>query len=303
MTEALSSGGPSTTDGLPAFDSTVDRALALVADGPLEPPHVLLLSGIGGGLLPERLANAVEFVFPDEPCFGPWAGAPLRQGRLNGLQLWVLDDRGLDAPADPGRPWLGALPVWIAAASGARLVLHTSAGTDLRLEGGVDPGGLALATDHLNLSGRSPLTGIGESRFGPLFPDQTRVHDPALRACLCRAGEERGIPVAEAIVGCSLGPSLETPAEQTWFERAGADLAVQGLATPLIAAAHAGLGVAALVAVVQRRGEAADLRRILERAESLAPAVEDLLLTAAPSIAELALELEEPLLPRLHDDS
>ncbi|MEO0649499.1 MAG: hypothetical protein AAFZ65_02325 [Planctomycetota bacterium] len=286
-----------------SFESAVERAQGALLDAGLSTPHALVLAGLGAGLLPERLSDGIEAFVPDDPRFGPWAGLPVRQGRLGGLLLWVLDDRGIDAPHDRSRPWLSALPIWVAAAAGARLMLHTSAGAELRAEGGIEPGGLAVAVDHLNLSGLSPLTGLGESRYGPLFPDQTRVHDPALRACLHQASNQRGIPLTEVIVGCTLGPAVETPAEQAWFARAGAQVSVQGLASPVIAAAHAGLGLAALTAVVQSRGERVDLRRILERAERLAPALEDLFLTAAPAITELAVELDEPLLPRMHDES
>ena len=74
------------------------------------------------------------------------------------------------------------LAALVAERAGAKALLHSSAGTDL--DGG-SPGArpvLARVVDHITLSGRTPLTGLGPSRLGPLFPDQTRVHDPGLGA-------------------------------------------------------------------------------------------------------------------------
>lgn len=285
-----------------SLDAAVERGLGELLDQGLGTPHLLVLAGIGGGLLPERLGDACEVPLEGAEVWGPWHGGRVISGRLAGLDLWLVDDRGIDAPHDERAPWLRALPIWIAAAAGVRLTLHTSAGASLDPALELERGRLFLATDHLNLSGVSPLRGLGESRYGPLFPDQTRVHDPAVRQALLRAAGERGLSIDTGVVACGPGPSVETPAEQAWFAAAGAAVSVQGLAMPLIACAHAGLSAAALVAVVQRRGEPADLRRILERAEGLAPAIEDLLLTAAPALAELALETEEPLLPRAHEN-
>jgi purine-nucleoside phosphorylase len=42
-------------------------------------------------------------------------------------------------------------------------------------------GDLMLLTDHLNLTGSSPLTGLHEPAFGERFPDQSQVWSPSLR--------------------------------------------------------------------------------------------------------------------------
>lgn len=293
----------STTTDEPSqsLDALVEQATGCLLEVGASHPAALVMAGVGRGLLPERLTDATELTLPSDPVFGPWSACSVVQGSLGGLRIWILDDSGLDAPLERQAPWLHALPVWVAANLGARLLIHTSAGAYLEYDEELAPGDLLIATDHINLSGRTPLLGLGESRYGPLFPDQTRLHDPAVRAVLNRAADERGIGLATGVVACTTGPAVETPAEQAWFAGAGARVSVQGLSSPLIAAAHAGLGVSALVAVVQRRGEAADLRRILQNAERSAPAIEDLLLTAAPGLAALLDEDDLPTLPRAHD--
>ena len=63
---------------------------------------------------------------------------------------------------------------------GARTLVLTNAA------GGVDPsfeaGTLMLISDHLNLTGRTPLLGPNDDAMGPRFLDLTAVYDPAHRS-------------------------------------------------------------------------------------------------------------------------
>jgi purine-nucleoside phosphorylase len=277
-----------------ALDAAVETLVGGLLDRGARPPLALLLMGTGSGLLPGRLAHSVAVDLADlAELPEPWPRATVVSGELRGLPVWVVDDLGLDQPEDEQAPWARALPCWAAAAAGARVLLHVSAGTSLGGPAGIGAGHLALGRDHVNLSGTTPLRGLGTSRYGPLFPDQSRLHDRALRAAAQEHCRQLGLPCAEAVLAATCGPSLDTPAEQRYFAAAGADVAVQSLAAPLIAAAHAGMSALAIVAITDVAGERADLRRILERAERLAPAIEDLLLHLAPTALELAREFAD----------
>jgi inosine/guanosine/xanthosine phosphorylase family protein len=72
-------------------------------------------------------------------------------------------------------------------------------------------------TDHLNLTGASPLT--GSSRFC----DMGEAYDPMLRALLLRVAREQGIDVAEGVYAGMPGPQYETPAEVRMLALLGAD--------------------------------------------------------------------------------
>jgi len=151
--------------------------------------------------------------------------------------------------------------------------------------------------DHLNLSGRPPLRGLGESRLGPLFPDQTRVHDEALASLARDAAQRRGVQVHDGVAACTSGPALCTPAELAWHRTAGCDVSVQRLGDPLIAAAHAGIGSLALVAITDVAGEHdLDVATIVARAEQTAPVldqlVEDVAVQLGPLARERAAEVE-----------
>jgi purine-nucleoside phosphorylase len=255
-------------------------------------PGVLFLMGTGVGFLPGRLAGAHE-VELGELCgeCEPWNGQVLRAGRFGTLHAWFLDDvSGEPLVDEPTSPWMRALPVWLAAAAGAQILVHTSGGSALpvpeerRGAGGVPSPAIVALRDHVNFSGSTPLLGLGESKLGPLFPDLSRLHHGGLRAAALSRAAALGIPIAEAVAACTLGPALETPAERTMLARLGAEVSVPNLATPLLAAGHAGLAVLALVAVTDAGDGAADLKSVVAAASALAPALEDLVLALQPDL-------------------
>ncbi|MBA3361057.1 MAG: hypothetical protein H0T94_06255 [Acidimicrobiia bacterium] len=63
---------------------------------------------------------------------------------------------------------------------------------------GIGPGDLVLITDHLNMSGISPLMGENDERLGPRFPDMSDAYTPELRAKARAAAEAVGQTLKEA---------------------------------------------------------------------------------------------------------
>lgn len=84
---------------------------------------------------------------------------------------------------------------------------------------GMRAGDLMALTDHLNLTGRTPLLGPVMEGFGPRFPDQSAVWSPRLRAHLLAA--DAGM--RSGVYAGLLGPSYETPAEIRMLAAMGAD--------------------------------------------------------------------------------
>ena len=250
-------------------------------------PNVLLLVGTGLGSLPERFSyqhGATTAVDLDgvDGLPAPWSSQVLHHGTINTEHgpavVWMLEDQALDAPQQLDEvPWHRGFACWLAAKAGATVLLHSSAGGSLG-SGSHQPGDLALVRDHLNLTGSSPLLGLGGSKLGPLFPDVSRLHLDCLRAEFAELAAGRGHTIAETVVAATAPASLPSPAEREWFSRAGADLWVQGVAAPYLAAAHAGLGLVSLVAVTGSEAAAADVHAILTATAAAAPALEELLL-------------------------
>ncbi len=72
-------------------------------------------------------------------------------------------------------------------------------------------------TDHLNLTGASPLTG------NPSFFDMSEVYDRRLLAQIRESAAKHGIDYGEGVYAGVLGPQYETPAEIRMLGTLGAD--------------------------------------------------------------------------------
>lgn len=129
-------------------------------------------------------------------------------------------------------------PVRAAVANGCGTLILTNAAGSLRPEYGA--GTPVLISDHLNLTGQSPLGGPEPpTAFGPRFCDLTDLYPPHLRAL---AREVDG-GVGEGVYACLPGPHYETPAEVRMLRALGADLVGMSTVLEAIAARHAGAQV------------------------------------------------------------
>ena len=124
-----------------------------------------------------------------------------------------------------------------AVSAGARVVVLTNAAGGIR--SGLEVGQPVLISDHLNLTGKSPLTGPAPS-VGQRFVDLTDLYSARLRALARQADPS----LAEGVYAMLPGPHYETPAEITMLGRLGADLV--GMSTGLEAIAARQLGAEVL---------------------------------------------------------
>ena len=93
---------------------------------------------------------------------------------------------------------------WLYAQGVRTLILTNAAGT---LQPDHPPGDWMMLSDHLNLTGMSPLEG------GPNFIDMTEVYDAALRAEFQELAGGLGMPLHHGVYAGLRGPQYETPAE------------------------------------------------------------------------------------------
>jgi purine-nucleoside phosphorylase len=96
-------------------------------------------------------------------------------------------------------------------------------------------GELMLISDHLNLTGTTPLLG------GPHFHDMTEVYSTRLRQLVHSNADAAGIPLHEGVYAGLLGPQYETPAEIRMLRALGADAV--GMSTVLEAIQARALGM------------------------------------------------------------
>jgi purine-nucleoside phosphorylase len=121
-------------------------------------------------------------------------------------------------------------PVRAACAAGTRVVVLTNAAGGLRSDFTV--GQPMLISDHLNLTGRSPL-------FGPQFVDMVNAYAPRLRAL----AREVDPTLPDGVYAGLPGPQFETPAEVRMLGYLGADLVGMSTVHETIAARAAGAEV------------------------------------------------------------
>jgi purine-nucleoside phosphorylase len=223
-------------------------------------PRVALVLGSGLGSLADELDSATVIPFQEIPGF-PAAAVAGHRGRLVIGEL-----EGVTCAALQGRfhlyegyePALVALPARVLLGLGATTLVVTNAAGSINRS--FRPGELMLIDDHINLMGRSPLTGPvvdGDTRF----PDMTAAYDPALQHLAVQVAADADIRLVRGVYAAMLGPSYETPAEVRMLDRLGADAVgmstvpevlvarargVPVLGISLLSNAAAGLGGAAL---------------------------------------------------------
>ena len=123
------------------------------------------------------------------------------------------------------------------------LILTNAAGG---MNPGFVPGDLMLIEDHINMTGKSPLTGPNDEALGPRFNDMCSVYDVRLRRVAERAAADSSITLRHGIYVGVNGPQFETPAEIRAFRVLGGDAVGMSTVFEAIAAAHCGLPVLAV---------------------------------------------------------
>ena len=199
---------------------------------------VVLGSGLGGGL--------DGFPVTGELPYDGIAGLPAPTVPGHGGRFLRYEIDGIPLLAASGRIHLyeghsardvGAI-VRLMRAAGVRSLLLTNAA------GGVHsdwpPGTFMRITDHLNLTGTSPLEG------GANFQDMTRAYDAELGGALDLSADEVGLVLRHGVYAGLRGPQYETPAEVRMLRVLGADTVGMSTVLETLQARALGMRVAGL---------------------------------------------------------
>src|SRR5204862_7032727 len=100
------------------------------------------------------------------------------------------------------------------------------------------PGEWMMITDHINLTGTSPLLGSAK------FLDLTDTYSLRMREKFRAAAHKIDIVLHEGVYAGSIGPQYETPAEVRMFQKLGADAVGMSTVLEVIQARALGLEVA-----------------------------------------------------------
>lgn len=173
------------------------------------------------------------------------AGHPgrLASGRLGGRKVLAFCGRVHGYEGYP--PDEVGFGIRVAATLGVTSVIVTN------VSGGIDPslriGEIVAISDHVNLTGASPLRGPNDERLGPRFVDMTDTYTPALRRIAAAAAQEAfGASLREGVYAGMAGPQYETPAEVRMLRVLGADVVGMSTVHEVIVARHSNLDVLGL---------------------------------------------------------
>jgi purine-nucleoside phosphorylase len=206
-------------------------------------PRIAIVLGSGLGAFANQLDNPTAISFADIPHF-PQSTVPGHSGRLvlgtvSNIPVAVMQGRvhayegySSDEVTFPIRV-LGRMGI-------AQAILTNAAG-------GINPafkqGQLVLIADHINLTGRNPVSGANDDRFGPRFFDMSEAYSARLRSFAHQAADAMKFRLDEGVYLSVLGPSFETPAEIRAFATLGADLIGMSTVQETIVARHMGIEV------------------------------------------------------------
>lgn len=206
-------------------------------------PKAGIVLGTGLGSIAARLENAVSVNYADIPGY-PVSTVDSHSGRfsfgrLQGVEVMLQEGRcHLYESYSPGDVALG---VRIMSELGAESLIITNAA------GGLNPsfiaGDVMLITDHINFTGKSPLTGVADLPGRSRFVDMSQVYDPGLCALAETAALNLGIRLEKGVYLGLQGPQMETRAETRLFRQWGASAVGMSTVMEVITARHMGLKV------------------------------------------------------------
>src|SRR5215210_1208448 len=203
-------------------------------------PEWGMVLGSGLGPFVEHLGNVAGVVPFSEVTGVPQSKVPGHAGRfvfaeISGKRIVIAQGR-VHLYEGYGAQDITAGVRFMAALGVSKLILTNAAGT---LNPEFLPGGWMMVSDHLNLTGTTPLLG------GPNFFDMSEIYTEPLRRAFAKTAIGEGIELHEGVYAGLLGPQYETPAEIRMLRSLGADAIGMSTVLEAIQARALGLEVAA----------------------------------------------------------
>ncbi len=221
-----------------------EKASALIRSRIGETPiDVGLVLGSGLAAIADQVTSPTIFPYDELPGFPKLAGngprAELVVGGLGTANVAIM--RGRVHYYETGDVAAMRVPLDTLALLGVKAVVLTSSAGSIRPE--IGPGALVVISDHINMTGISPLIGeTGEGRF----VDLTGAYDKYLHGRFELAAGQIGRKLHAGVFMWTPGPSFETPAEIRVAQMLGADLVGMSTVPEVIIARRLGLRVLAV---------------------------------------------------------
>jgi purine-nucleoside phosphorylase len=247
-------------------------------------PRVAIVLGSGLGSFAESVEHPVAIAYGEIPHF-PRPTVEGHSGRLlvgsvAGTPVAVMQGR-VHAYEGYG-PEEVTFPIRVLGRLGITTLIVTNAAGGIRLD--LKQGQLVLISDHMNFSGRNPVSGPNDERLGPRFFDMSDAYSKRLRLLAHAAAKlEEGVYLSLS------GPSFETPAEIRAFRGWGADMVGMSTVQEVIVARHMGIEVLGISCVTNMAAGILDQpihhQEVMETGARVQAQLTSLLVALLPSIS------------------
>lgn len=230
------------------------QATAWISERIETKPRCMIILGSGHDKIAEAVEVEKKFSFYDVPhveestvehmegvfLFGTMAGQPIMMMKGRFHQYEGFDPASI------------VFPIRLAKKLGVETLITTNS------SGGLNPrlnaGDIMMITDHINLTGMSPLTGENDPQIGPRYPSMHAPYDKELQELVRRTALKCNVYLREGVYAGIHGPETETPAEARMILGFGADAVGMSTVLETIAAVHAGMKVIGLSVITDTPG-------------------------------------------------
>ena len=183
------------------------------------------------------------------------------------------------------------IPVRLFKLLGVKATILTNAAGAVNAE--YRPGDVMIVSDHIKMTGPSPLRGKNIDEFGPRFFDVTRMYTPELRKLAWDCAEGSPLTLHEGVYMFFTGPQYETPAEIRAARILGADAVGMSTVTEALTAAHCGMPLLCLSVMTNMAAGVLEqpltTEEVFETAKAIEGPFSEYLTKIVSSIGEVAL--------------
>ena len=206
-------------------------------------PEVGLILGSGLGQFCDKVDIKVSIDFTQLPGF-PVAGVGGHAGRLlfgNVGKTNIVIMQGRVHYYEHGKADAMAIAIQTLKKIGCNSLVLTNAAGSLVKE--ASPGSVMLITDHINMTGISPLFGAKSNKR---FVDMSNAYDLSKSDSMRKVAKSKGVKLYEGVYAWFSGPQFETPAEIKAVKILGAHAVGMSTVPEVILARHQDLTLCAL---------------------------------------------------------